>query len=190
MNTPVKVIAMAGSLRKNSFNHTLAKLVAEQALNAGAEVEVVTLSDYDIPFFNEDIEQQGPVADVESLKAKIRDADALIIATPEYNGSISGVLKNALDWVSRTAPDAKPAFANTTVAMVATSPGGLGGIRGFAHTRDVFVGMGALVLSQQLAVGNAYQAFNEQGQFSDEHSAKQAQTLAQNLVTTAAKLKQ
>jgi len=189
MNTPIKIIAFAGSLRKDSFNHILAKTIGMQALKAGAEVEVIELSDFDIPFFNEDLEQQGPIAGVEALKEKIRNADGLIVASPEYNGSISGVLKNALDWVSRTGPDAVPAFANTTVALVATSPGGLGGIRGLAHARDVFVGMGALVLSQQLAVGSAYQAFNPQGELTDPGMAAQADSLAQNLVTTVSKLK-
>lgn len=189
MNTPIKIIALAGSLRKDSFNHILAKAVGKEALKAGAEVEVISLSDFDIPFFDEDLEQQGPIAGVEALKDKIRSADGLIIASPEYNGSISGVFKNALDWVSRTAPDGVPAFANTTVALVATSPGGLGGIRGLNHARDIFVGMGALVLSQQLVVGGAYQAFNAQGELSDEGMAAQVNSLALNLVTTTRKLK-
>jgi len=189
MSTPIKIVAFAGSLRKQSFNHVLAKAVGKEALLAGAEVEVISLSDFDIPLFDEDREQQGPVAGVEALKDKIRAADGLIVASPEYNGSISGVLKNAMDWVSRTAPDGIPAFANTTVALVATSPGGLGGIRGLPHARDIFVGMGALVLSQQLAVGGAYQAFNAQGGLNDEGMAGQVSALAQTLVNTAAKLK-
>jgi len=189
MNTPIKIVALAGSLRKESFNHVLASAVGKAALLAGAEVEVISLSDFDLPFFDEDLEKTGAIAGVERLKDIIRAADGLIVASPEYNGSVSGVLKNALDWVSRTAPDATPAFANTTVALVATSPGGLGGIRGLAHARDIFVGMGALVLSQQLAVGSAYQAFNAQGELTDEGMNSQVNALANNLVTTVAKLK-
>lgn len=189
MNTAVKIIAFAGSLRKESFNHVLANAVAKDALLAGAEVEVISLSDYDIPLFNEDLEKEGPIAGVEALKDKIREANGLIVASPEYNGSVSGVLKNALDWISRTAPDTVSAFANTSVALVATSPGGLGGIRGLAHARDVFVGMGALVLSEQMVVGNAYQAFNPQGELIDQNTASQLNSIATNLVNTAAKLK-
>ena len=189
MNTAVKIIAFAGSLRSESFNHLLANSVAKEALLAGAEVEVISLTDFDIPLFNEDLENLGPIAGVEALKDKIRQADGLIVASPEYNGSVSGVLKNALDWVSRTAPDSTPAFANTTVALVATSPGGLGGLRGLAHARDVFVGMGALVLSQQLAVGSAYQAFSPEGELLDSNTAEQASSIAKSLVDTTAKLK-
>ena len=111
------------------------------------------------------------------------------MASPEYNGSISGVLKNALDWVSRTEPDQKPAFRDTTVALLATSPGGLGGIRGLNHARDIFVGMGSLVLSNQIAVGSAYQAFDQNGELSDEGMASRVEQLSQELVSTVQKLK-
>jgi NAD(P)H-dependent FMN reductase len=184
-----KIIAFAGSLRQQSFNATLANIVAKAALYAGAEVEVVQLADFDIPLFNEDLEQQATPKGVQALKEKIAQADGLIVASPEYNGSISGVLKNALDWVSRTAPDHKPAFRDTTVALVSTSPGGLGGIRGLSHARDVFVGMGALVLSNQLAIGSAYQMFDQQGQLTDEGMQGRVEELAQTLVSVTAKLK-
>ena len=188
MNTPIKIVAFSGSLRKESFNQTLAKVVAKQALLAGAEVEVINLADFDIPLFSEDVEKAGTPAGVAALKEIIAQANGLIVATPEYNGSISGVLKNALDWISRTAPDATPAFSNTRVALVATSPGGLGGIRGLAHARDIFVGMGSLVLSEQLAVSSAYQAFDVQGQLTDESMASRVVSLAEKLVSTAQKL--
>jgi NAD(P)H-dependent FMN reductase len=184
----VKVVAFAGSLRKDSFNAQLVKVAGLAALNAGAEVEVVNLADFDIPFFNEDLEAQQVPAGVAKLKQKVAQADALLVASPEYNGSISGVLKNALDWLSRTEADQKPAFRDTTVALLSTSPGGLGGIRGLNHVRDIFVGMGSLVLSNQLAVGNAYQVF-EHGKISDEVMQGRVEQLASDLVSTAAKLK-
>jgi len=189
MNTPIKIVALAGSLRKESLNHTLAIAVANAARRAGAEVEVIKLSDFDIPLFNEDLEKNGAIAGVEQLKDKIRNANGLIVASPEYNGSISGVLKNALDWASRTAPKAVPAFANTTVALVATSPGGLGGIRALPHVSNIFAGMGALVLSKQLAVGGGYQAFDNDGGLTDEGMQQQVNALAKSLVDTATKLR-
>lgn len=184
----VKVVAFAGSLRKDSFNAQLAKVAGLAALNAGAEVEVVNLADYDIPLFNEDLEKQQVPVGVAALKQKIAAADALLVASPEYNGSISGVLKNALDWLSRSEADQKPAFRDTTVGLLSTSPGGLGGIRGLAHVRDIFVGMGSLVLSNQLAVGSSYQVFKE-GQISDEGMQARVEQLATELVETAVKLK-
>jgi len=189
MSSITRIVAFAGSLKKESLNHKLIMAAAKQAQLAGAQVEVLSLADFDIPLFNEDIEQQGPVAAVEAFKDKIRSADGLLVASPDYNGSISGVLKNALDWASRTAPEATPAFANTTVALLATSPGGLGGIRALPHVRQIFVGMGALVLTPQLALGGAYQAFDAQGDLADEGMAAQLTNLTQELVTTASKLK-
>ena len=183
-NTP-KIVAFAGSLRKDSFNAKLAKLAAKGALNAGAEVSVINLSDYDIPLFSEDLEKEGTPEGVAAIKAIIREADGLLVASPEYNGSVTGVLKNALDWISRTEADQKPAFRDTTVALFATSPGGLGGIRGLNHARDIFVGMGSLVLSNQIAVASAYQAFDEQGALKDEAMADRVNGLAEQLVNTA-----
>jgi NAD(P)H-dependent FMN reductase len=186
---PVKIVAFAGSLRKESFNHKLAEQIARYAAQEGAEVDVIRLADFDIPLFNEDVEKQGAIASIELLKDKIRNADALIVASPEYNGAISGVLKNALDWVSRTGKNQSPALPDTLVALVSSSPGGLGGIRGLASSREVFVGVGALLLNEQLAVGNAYQVFNEEGEIVDEQTLSKVKSLAKNLVGKALRLK-
>jgi chromate reductase len=186
-NTP-KIIAIAGSLRTQSFNAVLAKIAGKSAMYAGAEVEVLNLSDYDIPLFNEDLEKQQTPKGVQQLKAKIREANGLLVVSPEYNGSISGVFKNALDWLSRTEADQKPAFRDTTVALLSTSPGGLGGLRGLNHVRDIFVGMGSLVLSNQIAIGSAYQAFNEAGELTDESVAERVDGLTKELVNVSSKL--
>lgn len=186
VKTP-KIVAIAGSLRQQSFNGVLAKIAAKSAMMAGAEVEVLNLADYDIPLFNEDLESQTPKG-VQLLKQKIREADAMLVVSPEYNGSISGVFKNALDWVSRTEADQQPAFRQTTVALLSTSPGGLGGLRGLNHVRDIFVGMGSLVLSNQVAIASAYQAFNEAGELTDAAVAARVDGLTEELVFTAARL--
>lgn len=186
-NTP-KIIAIAGSLRTQSFNAVLAKVAGKSAMYAGAEVEVLSLSDYDIPLFNEDLEKNQTPKGVQQLKEKIREANGLLVVSPEYNGSISGVLKNALDWVSRTEADQKPAFRDTTVALLSTSPGGLGGLRGLNHVRDIFVGMGSLVLSNQIAIGSAYQAFNEAGELTDESVVERVDGLTKELIEVSGKL--
>ena len=188
MSKTPKVVAISGSLRQKSFNAVLAKVAAKSTLHAGAEVEVLSLANYEIPLFNEDLES-GPVPDgVQALKDKIGGANALIVVTPEYNGSISGVFKNALDWVSRTQADQKPAFRDTTVALMSTSPGGLGGIRGLNHARDIFVGMGSLVLTTQIAIGSAYQAFNDSGEIVDDAMKARVDDLVKELVETSQKL--
>jgi NAD(P)H-dependent FMN reductase len=188
MSKAPKIVAISGSLRQKSFNAILAKVAAKSAMYAGAEVEVLSLADYDIPLFNEDLESDPVPSGVQALKDKIGDADAVIVVSPEYNGSISGVFKNALDWISRTQADQQPAFRDTTVALLSTSPGGLGGIRGLNHARDIFVGLGSLVLTTQVAIGSAYQAFNDAGEIVDEGMSARVESLAKELVETSKKL--
>ena len=95
--TAPKIIALAGSLRKDSFNQKLINEAARFALESGAEVEVIKLSDLDLPLFDEDIEAQGTPAGAQLLKDKLRAADGILLASPEYNGSITAPLKNAID---------------------------------------------------------------------------------------------
>ena len=114
MSAP-KIIALAGSLRKDSFNQKLINEAARFALQTGAEVEVITLAELNLPLFSEDIEAQGTPTDAQLLKDKLRNADGILLASPEYNGSITAALKNAIDWASRTEQGAVPAFRNKVV---------------------------------------------------------------------------
>ncbi|MDP2486444.1 NADPH-dependent FMN reductase [Pseudoalteromonas marina] len=188
MSAP-KIIALAGSLRKESFNQKLINEAARFALQTGAEVEVIQLNELDIPLFNEDIEAQDTPADAQRLKDKLRSADGILLASPEYNGSITAPLKNAIDWASRTEQGAVPAFRNKVVALFATSPGGLGGLRGLNHVRDILSGIGSLVLADQLAVPSAFSVFDDNGQISDPEIADKVSSLAHQLVSVASKLK-
>ena len=187
--TTAKIIALAGSLRKDSYNQQLIQAAANFALEAGAEVEVIKLQDLDIPMFDEDLEAQGTPQGAQILKDKLRDADGILLASPEYNGSFTAVLKNAIDWASRTEQGAVPAFRNKVVALYATSPGGLGGLRGLNHVRDVLSGIGSLVLADQLAVPSAFEVFDEQGKIKDPALAEKVSGLALQLVSVASKLK-
>ena len=129
------LIALAGSLRKDSFNKALVSVAAKSADKLGAKVTEIDLVDYDIPLFSEDLEAMGTPSGVLELKRIFAGAHGVLIASPEYNGSISGVLKNALDWLSRPekSEDLAPAFQNKVAGIMATSPGGLGGLRGLNH---------------------------------------------------------
>ncbi|MFY8275475.1 NADPH-dependent FMN reductase [Pseudoalteromonas sp. SSDWG2] len=183
-----KIIALAGSLRKNSFNHAVIEHAAELAKQQGAEVEVLSLSELDLPMFSEDIEAQGTPANVQVLKDKLRSADALLLASPEYNGSITAALKNAIDWASRTEAGATPAFQNKIVALFAASPGGLGGLRGLNHVRDILSGIGAIVLGNQLAVPAVHTLLDDSGKIADAATSDKIAGLTSQLVEVTTKL--
>lgn len=166
----VKILAFAGSLRKDSFNKRLVKVAAKGAEEAGAEVTFVDLKDYPLPVFDQDLEAEGTPENATKLKELFKSHHGLLIASPEYNGSLTAALKNAIDWVSRKADGEQPleAFRGKVAAIMAASPGGLGGLRALPHLRTVLSGIGVLVIPDQHAVSKAYDAFDDNGQLKDE----------------------
>lgn len=185
-----KIIALAGSLREKSYNKQLVGIAAKGVEEAGAEVRVVDLADFNIPLFSEDLEAEATPEGVTELKRLFAESQGILIASPEYNGSISGVLKNALDWLSRPSKDADvgSAFQGKVAGIMAASPGGLGGIRGLAHTRDILFNLGVLVHSEQIAIPAAYQAFDEKGQLLDEKKAERVKGLGAAVANLVEKL--
>ncbi len=194
MTQPIKILAFAGSARTASFNKKLVKLAADGAKASGAEVTYIDLLDYPMPLFNEDLEAQDGLPDtVLQFKTLLHSHQGFLIACPEYNGSITPLLKNAIDWASRPVPQSPPTpscFKGKIAALLATSPGGLGGIRGLAHVRDILEGIGVLVIPEQKAIPHAYQAFDEQGNLRDPKQVQEVQAIAQTLVEVTAKLSQ
>lgn len=193
MTATPKILAFAGSTRADSFNKKLVKVAAAGAKAAGAEVTYVDLLDYPMPLFNQDLEaKEGIPAAVRQFKQLLKSHDGFLIACPEYNGSITPLLKNAIDWASRPEPDEPPmglvCFRGKTAALLAASPGGLGGIRGLVHVRAILEGIGVFVIPDQKAVPNAYQAFDEQGQLIDQKLMDGVQGIAHKLVDFTAKL--
>lgn len=185
-----RVLAFAGSTRSDSFNKQLVNFAAAAAKEAGAEVTVVDLRDFDLPLFDEDLEATGTPAGAIRLKQLFLEHDALLIASPEYNSSISAVLKNAIDWVSRSAPGEpmKAAFLGKVALLMAASPGGLGGLRGLNHLRSILHSISVMVLPGQYALGKAHEAFNEQGNLINDQAATAVKSLAEQLVMTSRKL--
>lgn len=157
------LIALSGSLRQNSWNTALATVAAEAAQAAGAKVTLLSLADFSIPLYNGDIEEQdGLPTDVVALKKLFSEHDGLLLASPEYNGSISGVLKNTIDWLSRPHPEFPSAavFKNKAGALFSTSTGYFGGIQGLTHVRPIVERLGMFLIPQNIAVPNAGTAFS------------------------------
>ena len=188
-----KIVAFAGSTRTGSFNKQLLAIASDAARAAGAEVTVVDLRDLALPLFDQDLEDAGGLPEgAKKLKALLRASDGFLIASPEYNSSITGALKNAIDWASRAESDDEPplvAFRGKTAALVAASPGALGGLRGLVHLRSILGNIGVLVLPDQVAISKAHEAFDAAGQLKDERKAGQVVKLARSLVEMLAKLK-
>jgi chromate reductase, NAD(P)H dehydrogenase (quinone) len=180
MPEPLKILGIAGSLRVQSYNR--AALRAAQALvPPGVTLDVFELDG--IPPFNQDDERKPPQKVVD-FKARIRAADAILLATPEYNYSIPGVLKNAIDWASR--PYGDSAWNGKPVAVMSASMGVFGGIRAQYHLRQcfVFLNMDA-VLQPEVTIGNAQQKFDAQGELTDDTSRQLISQLLQKLADKA-----
>ena len=170
MSDVPKILAFAGSTREASFNKRLVKVAAAGARDAGAEVTVVDLRDFPMPLYDGDIEaNEGHPEHARRLKALFMEHQGLLISSPEYNGGISAVLKNAIDWVSRREGDepALAAYRDKVAGVMATSGGRLGGLRGLVHIRQILTNIGVLVVPQQHALGGAGDAFGEDGMLVD-----------------------
>lgn len=192
MPTTPKILVFGGSLRRDSFNQKLAAIAAQGAREAGAEVTLIALRDYPLPVFDQDLEAaQGKPEAAARLKALFLEHDGLIIASPEYNSSVTAALKNAIDWVSRADRDDEPmvvAFSGKSAVLCAASPGGLGGLRGLVHLRAILGNIGVTVLPDQVAVSAAHQAFKEDGSLVDEKQEERVKQLGAGLARHLAKL--
>lgn len=185
-----KILAIAGSLREQSFNHRL--LLAAASLDfAGAdstEITVIRLRDFDLPMFDEDLEKaEGIPANVRTLKSLFKAHDGLLLACPEYNSSITGALKNAIDWVSRPmeGEGRLECFSGKVAGLLAASPGRLGGLRGLREVRSILSSIGTLVVPQEFALASAHEAFADDGSLREEANQKQVRGVLESMVRVA-----
>lgn len=173
----LKILGICGSLRKDSYNGFALK-AAQELLPPGATLELIDLRG--IPVFNQDDELAPPEAVLE-FKRRILAADAMLFATPEYNYSVPGALKNAIDWASR--PYGQSAWLGKPAAVIGASVGNLGTARAQYHLRQILVTLDMPVVNQpEVMIGNAAQRFDQNGQLSEEATRKIIQKLLRALV--------
>ena len=178
MANPIKILGIAGSLRKTSYNRGVLRAAAE-LVPEGATIEVFELGG--LPGFNQD-DEQNPPERVAELKRKIREADAILFVTPEYNYSVPGVLKNAIDWASR--PYGDNAWDGKPAAIMGASIGAIATARAQYHLRQMMVFLNMFPVNQpEVMIGNAGDGkFDEQGNLTDETSREFVRQLLENLV--------
>lgn len=159
----MNVLIFSGSTRKDSYNQALAKEAAAEAKLMGANVTMIDLKNYSMPFYDADLEKKGLPRSAKKFRDLMVASDAIVIATPEYNGSIPGLLKNALDWASRSesAEASRSAFKGKRFALLSASPGRLGGARALVHLKALIEEVGGKVINKQVAVPGAHSALED-----------------------------
>ncbi len=179
-------MAFAGSLREHSLNKRVLKTAIKGAESAGAEVTYIDLRDYPMPIYNsDDHERDGFDEKALKLQGLLTGHDGLLIASPEYNGSLPAALKNAIDWASRQSDQYErgKVFKGKVAAMMTASPGSLGGVRSLAHLRGVLTSVGVIVLPQEVAVTFAEDKFAGGGEeMTDERTRGNLEALGASLV--------
>lgn len=186
-----RLLAFSGSARRDSFNQRLVTFAAQAAERAGGDVTLINLGDFPMPLFNRDEEvEKGLPENATRLKNLFAEQDGLLLAAPEYNSSITPLLKNTLDWLSRREGDEAPmrAYRGKTAALLSASPGRLGGMRGLVHVRGILNTLGVLVLPGQASIASANDAFDGDGALVNETDVKRVDRLVSELVDKLARL--
>ena len=192
MSKAPRILAFSGSLRAASWNHRIAELAAKAASQAGADVTMLRLRDHPLPVYDQEIEEStGLPPHVVALKKLFREHDGFLIASPEYNGSVSAAMKNVIDWVSRP-EDGHPnlvGFKGKVAGLLACSPGPLGGLRGLAQLRIILSGIGTIVLPDQVAVPGIHDQFKDSTVLSNEGLQQAVDRVGQRVVQVATALR-
>ncbi len=186
-----KILAFNGSLRADSWNYKLVSNAGRAAGDAGARVSYLHLKDLPMPIYSEELEAEcGLPENARRFKELLIAHDGFLIASPEYNSSITAALKNAIDWASRREQDESPlvAFSGKTACLISASPGGLGGLRGLVHLRSILSNMGVIVIPQQFALPEAHKQFDQEGVIIDSKVHSKVQSCAVELVAICNKI--
>jgi len=184
MSSTPRILAFAGSLRRDSLTKKLVRIAAEGARAAGAEVTLIDLKDLPLPVYDGDIEEaEGLPANAKRLKELMKSHQGFLISSPEYNSMPSGALKNALDWASRAEPGETPlvCFKGKLAVLMSASPGALGGMRALPVLRNMLLNIQVIVLPDQLGLMKAHEAFDEAGRLKDAKQQASAEALGARL---------
>ena len=184
-----KILVFAGSIRTGAYSGKTADAATKELALQGAEVTRISLADYPLPIMDQDLEvEKGVPENAFKLARLIASHDGLLIASPEYNSSIPPLLKNTIDWVSRIHKDGgrpfKP-YAGKIAALCSSSDGNFAGARGLYHLRSVLMNCGVEIITPQCSVPRAQDAFDEHGEFKDEHLRGRMETVVRTLIERA-----
>lgn len=189
---PAKILALCGSLREASWNRKVLAIAVRAAREAGAEVTEVDLKELNLPMLDGDVlERDGLPKPALLLKALFSSHAGLLIASPEHNASVTAALKNAIDWVSRSSGPGDPplaCFTGKVAGLVSASTGALGGLRGLQQLRLLLGNIKVLVLPEQVAVGQAAQAFEADGRLKDPRQHAAVENVGRELARVVGKL--
>jgi NAD(P)H-dependent FMN reductase len=186
-----KILAFAGSTRTDSGNKKLVHIATAGARAGGAEVTVIDLRDFPMPLYDGDLEaKEGLPEFARKFKEVMLAHQGLLLSCPEYNSSISAVLKNAIDWASRPVPNEPPlaCFTSKVAGLLSASPGALGGLRGLVHVRAILSNINVLVIPDQVAVAKSYDAFDAQGKLKDAKQQEAAERIGARVATLLQRL--
>lgn len=185
-NGTPRILAFAGSARRESLNKKLLAIVVQETRSAGAEVTHLEINDYPMPLYHGDLEdEKGLPENARKLIDLITAHHGLLIASPEYNSLITPLLKNTIDWCTR---DEGNPFEGKVAAVVSASPGPYGGVRSALVARTLLMRVGCYVVPAQCSISQADKAFDEKGGFKNAHSLESAKALAADLVRTTSRL--
>lgn len=191
MAAPLKILACAGSARADSLNKKLIRVASRAAEEAGGAVTLIDLDDFPMPVYHGDVEaRDGIQPNARRFRELLSAHQALLIASPENNGSVSSLLKTTLDWASR--PDGGQnglaPYQGKVAGLLSASPGALGGLRGLVHLRQILMTLNVLVLTEQVAVPRAHEAFGDDGALKDVRVQTSVAGLARRLVEVGSRL--
>jgi len=186
-----RILVFAGSARSGSLNKKLARVAAAAVRAAGAEATLIDLADYPMPLYDGDLEaREGVPGSARRLKDLFIAHQGLLIVSPENNASVSALLKNTLDWISRQdgSESGLIPYRGKVAALAGACPGALGALRGLTHLRAILQTLSVLVLSEQVALGRAHEAFNDDGSLKDAKQQAALAALAMKLTDVCARL--
>ena len=186
MGSPIRILAMAGSARRESFNRRFLAVAVEEARSAGCEVAVADLGELALPLYNGDLEESGGMPPgALRLAGLVASHQALLVASPEYNSMPSPLLKNALDWCSRAEPNP---FEGRVAAVMSASPGPFGGIGSLRLAQQLLLKLGCHVVPGQCVLPHADKAFDPEGRLANPRTRESVRTLVADLARIAARM--